>query len=110
MDKRQEVEKLLEDMRNALRANRMEPVNTRKNMETFAIMGLLWADVIPELMAMTLENYWSGPDVDRDRSDTDLFWKFKIQVDCAIIYVKLKVLYQENGQVKVVSFHFDNMP
>jgi hypothetical protein len=43
--------------------------------------------------------------VDMDDMKSDHLWVFKKRIDGEVIYIKFKVVYQENGEVRVVSFH-----
>ena len=76
-------------------------------MNTLAQLGLTWDDAKAEIYGLTAADYVSGPETDRDYPSSDKFWKFKKVVSNCLIYIKLKVEYQKNGDVRVVSFHID---
>ena len=78
-------------------------------MYTLAQLGISWEDAKTEVYGLTASEYFQGPEKDRDFPGADLFWMFKKNVDGQVIYIKFKVLYLEDGKVKLVSFHFDNM-
>ena len=105
---REDVDKILTDMRKALSQNKFIPVKRHECTQTLAALGMLWRDIIPVLKALTYDNYCNGPEVDYGRPDEDKLWVFKTQIDSAIIYIKFKVEYMVDGAVKVISFHFDD--
>lgn len=105
-----EISKILNDMRDAIDSNKFIPIKRTKNKNTLAQLGWTWTNVKSEIYTLTIAEYYSGPDIDRDFPQTDKFWIFKKIIDGQTIYIKFKVLYQEIGQVKVVSFHFDEVP
>ncbi len=96
-------------MRSAIDAGKFQPVSRRKNLNTLARLGITWDDAKEEVYALTPGNYFQGPEADRDFPGTDLFWMFKKNVGGQIIYIKFKVLYLDDGSVRLVSFHIDNM-
>ena len=85
------------------------PINRKKNLDTLAQLGILWSDAITEIYKLTSADYNSGPEIDRDRPSSDNFWIFKKHIYGDAIYIKIKVEYQENGDVRIVSFHIDNI-
>jgi hypothetical protein len=103
------VNQILCDMRKAIDAGLFIPVDRYKNFKTLAKLGLTWTDVKDEIYTLTRSNYIKGPEDDRDDPSSDKFWFFKKKVENNIIYIKFKVLYQYQKQVKVVSFHIDFM-
>lgn len=102
-----DIQTFLADVRNGIDAGKFVPICRKKNMDTLAILGISWSDAKSEIYGLTAANYISGPEIDRDRPTTDNLWKFKKDVLNHIIYIKLKVEYQVDGRVKVVSFHID---
>ncbi len=101
------VDAFLNDMRAAIKAGRYAFIPRRKNLQTLAAHGLLLADVLDELMHLTFANYISGPETDRDRPSSDPFWIFKSSIEGERIYIKVKIEYQTDKGVKIVSFHMD---
>lgn len=101
------VEKFLEDMRVAIKAKKIDSVPRQETMETLGSLGLTLTDMFNELANMTYSNYCEGPEIDLGWPNEDKVWKFKLQIDYSIIYVKLKLYYQTDGTLKVLSFHFD---
>ena len=105
-----DIQKILADMRCALSQKAFEGIPRKKNMNTLARLGLTWEDVKQEMYDLSEQEYYQGPSVDRDNPASDLFWVFKKRIEGNVIYIKFKVLYQEDGRVKAVSFHIDEYP
>lgn len=101
------VQKILSDMRYAIDNKKFYPIDRDKNLNTLALLGISWGAVKEEIYNLKEEDYICGPSVDRDDPSSDFFWIFKKKIDGNLIYVKFKVLYQEDGGVRVVSFHID---
>lgn len=104
-----DIDKVLADMRIAIDKNKFIPVNRKKNLDTLAQLGILWSDAKREIYELTSTDYFTGPEVDRDKPLSDYLWVFKKHVFGDVIYIKFKVEYQENGEVKVLSFHIDDI-
>lgn len=105
----QEINMVLSDMRKALMDGKYVPIDRQKNLRTLAKLGYLWQDVKDDLMSLTSANYFRGPSIDRDFPNSDKLWEFKLRIgqDVELIYIKFKIEYQKNGDVKLLSFHFD---
>lgn len=105
--KEEVVENMLHDMREALAEGQYYFVSRTKNIESLSQLGLTVSDIIDELNELTYADYRSGPVADRDFPDTDKLWIFKKKICNEVFYIKLKVEYQTNKRVKVLSFHID---
>lgn len=103
------IQKILKDLRTAIDNNKFYPINRRKNIQTLALLGICWEDAKEEIRELKESDYFCGPKVDRDYSQSDFLWEFKKTINGYPIYIKFKVLYQEDGGVRVVSFHLDKM-
>jgi len=104
-----DINKILTDMRNAIDNHKYIPVFRKKNLDTLAILGITWSDALEEIYSLTSSDYDSGPEIDRDRPLSDSLWVFKKNVYGSLIYIKFKIEYQENGDIKILSFHIDNI-
>ena len=102
-----EIQKILADMRAAIDNGKFQPINRKKNMDTLALLGLTWRDAKYEIYSLSERHYRRGPMEDRDDPESGFFWEFKKNVDGNVMYIKFKLMYQEDGRVKVVSFHLD---
>ena len=103
------VSAFLEDVRKGINAGKFIPVNRRKNLYSLAYIGITWDDAKEEIYGLSVGDYISGPETDRDDPSSDYFWKFKKYVAGHLFYIKLKVLYQNDKSVKAVSFHIDGI-
>lgn len=103
------IRKILRDMRAAIDSGKFHPISRDKNRRTLALLGITWADAKDEIYSLTEHDYYSGPMLDHADFSSDHFWEFKKSVDGHLIYIKFKVMYQEDGRVKVVGFHIDGM-
>jgi hypothetical protein len=101
------VENMLHDMREALAQGKYNFIKRSKNMESLTQLGLVPSDIIDEINELTYADYISGPETDRDRPDDDKLWIFKKRVISEVFYIKLKVEYQTDKGVRVLSFHID---
>lgn len=101
------IEQFLKDLRDGLDTRRFIPIDRRKNMRTLAQLGLTWEDVKDEMRSLCIEDYISGPSIDRDRPETDRLWVFKRIILDQVIYIKFKIEYQNDNDIRVISFHID---
>ncbi len=101
------VENMLHDMREALAQGKFYFVRRSKNMKTLAQLGLVPSDIVDKLHELTYADYISGPETDWNRPDDDKLWIFKKRVNSEVVYIKLKVEYQTDKSVRVLSFHID---
>ena len=104
-----DIQQILSDLRTAIDAGKFIPIERQKNKNTLAQLGITWQDAKNEIYELEARHYFQGPSIDRDRPSSDKFWVFKKRVDGEVIYIKFKVLYKEDGSVKLVSFHIDEV-
>lgn len=104
-----DIQKVLADLRSAIDAGKFHPIPRRKNMLTLSRLGLTWQDAKDEIYTLEPRHYFRGPSTDWDRPSEDKFWEFKKRVEGEVLYIKFKVLYQEDGRIKLVSFHIDEV-
>lgn len=102
-----QIRQILSDMRSAIDDGKFTHIDRYKNQNTLARLGIDWVSAKEEIYDLTEEDYYSGPEIDRKYPDGDFLWIFKKNVLGQIIYIKFKILYQENNEVKVLSFHID---
>ena len=101
------IQKVLADMRLAIDSNKFQFVPRKKNMDTLAKLGLTWQDAKAEIYTLSEREYRRGPMLDTADYSSERFWEFKKRVEGEVIYIKFKVLYQDDGSVRLVSFHID---
>ena len=101
------IERILNDLRNGIDNRRFTLIPRQKNLRTLARLGITWMDARDEIRSLQASDYVSGPSPDNDRPGSDYLWVFKKQVLGQIIYIKFKVEYQNDNDVKAISFHID---
>ncbi len=103
------IEKVLTDMRSAISRKKYTAIDRKKNLDTLAQLGITWHDAISEICSLSILDYYLGPEVDRDVPNSDSLWVFKKNIYGHLVYIKFKVEYKQNGEVKIISFHLDNI-
>ena len=85
-------------------------VPRQKNLEGLKSLGLTAGMAKSCLRSLSLENYVSGPEVDKDRGTKDI-WVFGGRIHKTDVYMKIK-LYEFNDmfQAKCLSFHPSEWP
>lgn len=83
-------------------------VPRKKNMDSLLFYGLTPIDAKLEILDLDIEDYYSGPDMDYDKTRLGEIWVFKKELDGVTFYIKLKLI-NENGDdiIKCLSFHED---
>jgi hypothetical protein len=95
---------LKEVKRAASRLKGIYLVPREKNKATITKLGLTYSDIINTIKYLSIEDYFKGPEPDRDAAG-DL-WFFCKEVSGTDIYIKLKISVR-NGRETVycISFH-----
>jgi hypothetical protein len=80
-------------------------VNRAEYQNAFAEQGITLSNAFSELMSLSIEDYCSGPEPDRDRPGT-FIWEFGTNIEGKEVYIKLKIV-EISGQkyAKCISFH-----
>ncbi|MBQ8860678.1 MAG: type II toxin-antitoxin system MqsR family toxin [Ruminococcus sp.] len=107
ISRKADVEILLQDMRDAIDSGHYCPEDRDKNLNTLAALGITWDDAIDEIRDLKFCDYIKGPEVDHDYPKTDKLWVFKKNVLGNTIYIKFKIEYLIDKDLKVLSFHID---
>jgi hypothetical protein len=106
-DRFQVVFFLLEMKRKASARFRFE--ERQENMATLMSLGITKADAKTRVLALTVEDYCSGPNVrDPQRPDQES-WEFGAEVHGRLVYVKLSIP-DDPERCVCVSFHFPKYP
>jgi hypothetical protein len=80
-----------------------------KNNFTLRKLGLTWSIFIKELLGLSVVDYCSGPDQDRDIPGD--VWMFGKEINGHEIYIKLKIFYiGSEKNAKCISFHEADHP
>ena len=79
-------------------------VGRHENNSAFTNLGLTWHNFITELLELSVVNYCSGPEPDRDRSG--FVWVFGKEINGHQVYIKLKIFdVGPERKAKCISFH-----
>ncbi len=80
-----------------------------KNQQALADLGLTRQNRFEIIMSLSVLNYCSGPEPDRDKPGH--VWTFGKIVEGKSVYIKLKVANTDRGQIaKCISFHAAEFP
>ncbi len=87
----------------------LDLIDRPKNLRTLSRLGLTEHNLKDELLALSVTDYCSGPDEDRDKRGE--IWVFGRTIGEAEIYIKLKIADVEGESVaKCMSFHEAEFP
>ena len=87
----------------------LDVIPRRENIDALAELGLTRKNRVDEILALSVDDYCSGPEPDNDRPG-DL-WIFGKQVGSVSIYIKLKIAQiGEEKIAKCLSFHAAKFP
>ena len=103
------IDQLLQDMRDAIVSKKCVPISRKKNMDSLALLGITWQDAFDEMMTLTRSHYHAGPEIDRNDPGSDYFWIFRKSLHGHAMYIKFKVAYKLSGEVRIVSFHIEDI-
>ena len=73
----------------------------KKNLDSLAKLGLSIEDAEEIMLALTEDEYVSGPENDADGSEGEV-WVFGASIEGCILYIKLKL---DKIRSKCISFH-----
>ena len=103
----QEIEEILRKIKEAIKYGKYTFVPRQKNMNVLLKYNLSsFSEIVHEMNRLTCEHYVSGPEIDRDRPNSEPLWTFKQKIYNDIFYIKVKII-QESGFIKIISFHID---
>lgn len=100
---------VLNEFKLLIKSGAFYPVSREKNNQALISLGLTLKNQKDELLALTHENYSSGPSRDLDRPG--YIWVFGKQVFQTEVYIKLKVAMRgSKKQGLCISFHPADYP
>ena len=105
---RTDIETVLCDVRSAIEAKNYQLRPRKRNNDTLAGLGFTIIDAFDSIYELTVDEYDSGPLIDRDDADSPMYWVFKKPIWGRTVYIKLKIL-EDTNQLVVKSFHTDNI-
>ncbi len=84
-------------------------VPTEKNRQTRFLIGMTTYDQEDMVRNLSIDDYYSGPEKDRDPSRLGMLWMFKHTYRGHELYIKLKEvqIVEGNSIVKCLSCHID---
>ncbi len=105
MSKELAIKLCLERIKRCISSGDVLFVNRSKNLQTLFDLGLTEANVFDELLKLRPENYFSGPETDRDATEGQI-WIFLHPLEEKKIYAKLKFFSSGSRDfLKIISFH-----
>ena len=78
-------------------------INRSINTNTLAKYGISINCMEQLIMRLTPENYYKGPETDRDGSEGEI-WIFNHPINNTQLYIKLKLIAKKSF-LKIISFH-----
>lgn len=86
-------------------------VPRRKNEETRLSIGLTAYDQEDIVRNLKVEEYYSGPHNDHDKSKLGMIWIFKHSFEGHMLYIKIKEKNSVEGKkiIKCISIHIDEV-
>lgn len=80
----------------------------KKYNNTIHLLGMSNADVLDDILHLTDKDYWLEPEEDDNPNfNQDLVWQCKKFLHNNMIYIKLKIVKQNNNLLLVMSYHID---
>jgi hypothetical protein len=80
-----------------------------ENNSAFISLGLTWSIFIKELLGLSVVDYSTGPDPDRDIPGD--IWVFGKEINGHEVYIKLRLFYDgSEKKAKCISFHEADYP
>jgi hypothetical protein len=108
--KRSDIKNFLIEFKKIVVTGRgLDIVPRRENLNALSDIGLTNKNLKEETLALSVQDYCEGPDLDRDRPGE--IWIFGRQVAGKEIYIKLKIAQVGREKIaKCLSFHAANFP
>lgn len=103
-----QIKSFLRDVRDA---DIIDFVPTDKNRRTRVSIGLTAYEQEEIVRNLIVEEYFSGPSIDKDPGRTGMVWVFKHKYKNSMLYIKLKekIVIEEATIIKCLSIHIDYM-
>ena len=100
------MDSFLADVKRAIERDEYEFTDRQSTRNTFTRLGCTEQDAIDKIKELTYDDYFMGPKPN-EHKDRDDVWEFKTNFEYRIIYIKLEIVYQDNKELLVWSFHPD---
>ncbi|MDX8337364.1 hypothetical protein [Candidatus Cetobacterium colombiensis] len=113
-----EVKKILIEVKDLIEKGEFEFQSTSKNMATFRQLrreyGITYIDfqdeIIDSIKRLDIVDYYQGPDLDDNLERDLIFWKFGITIFEKEIYLKFDIREVNGKKVVLWSYHFPEHP
>lgn len=113
-----ELEKVLIEVKNLVEKDKVEFYSTAKNMETFRKLrrkyGITFEDfqdeIIDSIKKLDVRNYYEGPNLDDNKERNLVFWKFGVTIFDVEIYLKFDIREIDGKKVVLWSYHIPEYP
>lgn len=105
----EDIEIVLADMRKAIDNKKYSIYPREEYKDTLSRLGIMPADALAEIYSLTCDDYYQGPETDRNKPHSDKLWMFRKNIFCSLVYIKFKILYQKDGRLIIISFHISNI-
>ncbi|WP_052335583.1 type II toxin-antitoxin system MqsR family toxin [Faecalispora jeddahensis] len=104
-----QINSILQQARFAIAEGNTDFVPRPKNMKTLSKLGMMPSEIYEEINDLVDRDWFRGPTPDRDSRCPDSVWEFKKFVSGKKLYIKFKIVKNENNLLRVLGFHFDGM-
>lgn len=105
-----EVNARLKNIRLKIGKNECTLWPRKKNKDSLALAGLSIDDAFDIVKSLTVRNYCKGPEDDIDKPGTGEMWFFGHSERGYDFYIKIKICFDANSNVIIISFHFPEFP
>jgi hypothetical protein len=85
-------------------------VRRPKNNSALLELNISEAERLKIIFSLVLEDYVSGPEIDRDRENSGKIWVFGKENNGREIYIKLKIINRGKDKAICISFHLAEFP
>lgn len=99
------IDNFLEECKRRVNNYKLDFVPVLKNRQSRRRYGFTIPDIENELLNLSSNDLYKGPEIDRDYPSEEL-WIFKKTICGTMFYIKLK-LRTTNDEVVCISFHED---
>ncbi len=109
MANREEIKRFLDSWKLAC-GTFIDFIPRQKNIDGIRKLNLTKRQAMEILHSLAVENYVSGPEMDKDKGTRDI-WIFGYKLEGIDIYIKIKIFHFENQErAKCLSFHPAEIP
>jgi hypothetical protein len=108
-EKKRQIRDFLRAFKHIGARNGIYVIPRDKNQQALADLGLTRKNRFDIIMFLSVTDYCSGPEPDRDKKGC--IWEFGKIIDGTPIYIKLKIAETDGGDIaRCISFHAAEFP